>query len=86
MRDLKFFWLLGVHSLVDLNGPRMAEIFLSFLAFVSLFFQFYRITETVVIVINLAFLYPSQGYYILLVLLICLLLFVLLGLNYECWS
>lgn len=61
-------------------------IFLSFLAFVSLFFQFYRIIETMVIMINLAFLYPSQGYYILLVLLICLLLFVLLGLNYECWS
>lgn len=32
MRDLKFFWLLGVHSLVDLNVPRTAEIFLSFLA------------------------------------------------------
>lgn len=30
MRDLKFFWLLGVHSLVDLSVPRTAEIFLSF--------------------------------------------------------
>ena len=39
-----------------------------------------------VILLNLAFLYPSQRYYILLAVFICLLLFVLLGLNYECWS
>ena len=32
VRDLKFFWLLGVRSLVDLNVPRTAETFLSFLA------------------------------------------------------
>lgn len=50
------------------NFP-LQPIFLSFLVFATLFCQFYKITETMMILINLALLYPSLGDSVLVLLL-----------------